>query len=82
MKTSKIVLGLFILITSAASAAYAQQQFTQTVTTQNRSTVVRYLLSQNSITISAPLIFVTTVLEEWQKPNPHPIDTSERGNRR
>jgi hypothetical protein len=37
MKASKVILGLYILLCVTASATYAQQQFTQTVTTQNKN---------------------------------------------
>src|ERR1035437_8026092 len=75
MKASKIILGLSILITSAASAAYAQQQFTQTVTTQikncNATCSVIDVPDLNSN--PAAVIFVTPVLVNGTNLNPHPI---------
>ncbi len=75
MKASKIILGSFILITLAASAAYAQQQFTQTVTKLNKgcnngcSVIDVPELNDNP----AALIFVTPILEKGTNLNPHPI---------
>jgi hypothetical protein len=75
MKAAKIILGSFILITVTASAARAQQQFTQTVTAQNKScnatcTVLDISALNNN---RAALIFVTPVLVNGANLNPHLI---------
>jgi hypothetical protein len=74
MKSSKIILGLFIFMTLTGSAAFAQQTFTQTVTAKNRScnstcTVLDIEESVNPTLI----IFVTPVLVNGINLNPHPI---------
>ncbi len=70
MKVSKIILVLFILITSAASAAYAQQTFTQTVTLQNRNCNVQCTIidAPGLNNNPAALIFVTQALGNGTSP--------------
>lgn len=71
----KITFLAFILIILTASATYAQQQFTQTVTAQNRDCNVQCTI------IDAPgftydpgaLIFATPVLVNGVNPYPYPI---------
>lgn len=75
MKTSKIILGLLILITLSALSAFAQQQFVHTVTAQNKSCNATCSvldipeLNNNPIAI----IFVTPIISNGMNLNPHPI---------
>src|SRR5688500_8396857 len=71
MKALKIISRLFILIILTVSSAYAQQQFTHTVTAANK-----YCNSACSLTnISDPfaILIVTPVLVNGTNRNPHPI---------
>ena len=75
MKTSKIILALFTLFILTASATYAQQQYTQTVTTQNKNcnatcSVIDIPELNNN---PAAVIFITPVLVNGTNLNPHPI---------
>lgn len=75
MKSLKIILGLFILIISTASATYAQQQFTHTVTTQNRYCNSACTLMDNPglNNNGLAIILVTQVAVNGMNRNPHPV---------
>lgn len=75
MKPVKIISGLFILIILTASATYAQQQFTHTVTAKNKycnatcSIMDVRELNDNP----AAVILVTPSPENARNLNPHPV---------
>ena len=74
MKTSRIVLALFSIITLTASAAYAQQTFTQTVTRENRScNATCSVLDVPELNGNPSAIIFVTPAEGTKNLNPHPI---------
>jgi hypothetical protein len=74
MKTSRIVLALFSIITLTASAAYAQQTFTQTVTRENKScNATCSVLDVPELNGNPSAIIFVTPAEGTKNLNPHPI---------
>ena len=75
MNTLKIIPVLIILIILTASATFAQQQFTHTVTAANKycnstcSLMDIPALNNNA----AAIIIVTPILVNGANPNPHPV---------
>ena len=70
----KHMAGLVLLVALSASATYAQQTFTQTVTTTNRScNSTCTVLDVGDNTNPALITFVTPVLVNGVNPNPNPI---------
>src|SRR5438034_7940528 len=74
MKASRIILRLFILIIVTESAAYAQQQFTQTVSRENIScNATCSVLDVPELNNNPSGIIFVTPAEGSKNLNPHPI---------
>ena len=71
---NKRIAGIVLLIALCASVSYAQRQFTQTVTSTNRScNSTCTVLDVGDNTNPALITFVTPVLVNSVNPNPNPI---------
>ncbi|HEV7699535.1 MAG TPA: hypothetical protein VGO43_04850 [Pyrinomonadaceae bacterium] len=75
MKHFKIILGSILLIVAGASAAFAQQQITQTVTAQNKNcNAVCSVIDVPELNNNpAAVVFITPVMVNGANLNPHPV---------
>jgi len=74
MKALKIISGLFILIIATASANYAQQQFTHTVTARNRAcNSTCTILDVPELNDNPGAIIIVKPVTRGGNPNPHPV---------
>ena len=84
MKASKIIPRLIFLFTVTAANSFAQEQFTHTVTSRNKScnsgcSVLDVPELNNN---HAAIVFVTPVVVNGANLNPHSIGASGPGSRR
>src|SRR6266513_2156634 len=74
MKLSKIIAELFILLIVTASVAYAQQQFTQTVTAQNKNcNATCSVIDIPELNGNPSAVIFVTPVGKTAEVNPHPV---------